>query len=249
MRSFLGWSHHAPKIRNYILKTYLKYASFILILGAPLQAEEPVVELIDIPTAEVVDHYGVASSFRFYTEGGVLTKAAFGVFPRLNIGFGLDAQRFIGNRSTDLNRPTLNVKLRAFDGSRNLPALALGFDGQGYFFNKTTDKYDQREKGLYVVGSGEVVVPGLSLHGGLNMFDFKDDRIYGFTGVQYLFDELLGLVFEADNMFYRPRDIRLNVDNRYYVTPNFSLDLAGRDLWAGSRKTERILRITYSASF
>jgi hypothetical protein len=222
---------------------------FLIAVGTTLRAEAPVVELIDIPTAEVVDHYGVNSSFRFYSGGGVLTKAAFGVLPRLNVGFGLDAQRFIGNRSVDLNRPTLNMKLRAFDGSRNLPALALGYDGQGYFFNKQTDKYDQREKGLYAVGSGEIIVPGLSLHGGFNMFDFKDDRIYGFTGIQYLFQGVVGAVFETDNMFYRPRDIRFNVGCRYYVTPSFSLDLAGRDLWAGGRKAERILRITYSASF
>jgi hypothetical protein len=231
------------------LKTHLKYALFFISIAVSPRAQAPVVELIDIPTAEVVDHYGVDSSFRFYSGGGVLTKVAFGVLPRLNVGFGLDAQRFIGNRSVDLNRPTINMKLRAFDGSRSLPALALGYDGQGYFFNKRTDKYDEREKGLYAVGSGEIIVPGLSLHGGLNMFDFKDDRVYGFAGTQYLFEDVVGVSFEADNMFYRPRDIRYNVGARYYVTPGFSLDLAGRDLWAAGRRAERIIRIVYSASF
>ena len=231
------------------MKTRLKYASFLIVVATALRADVPVVELIDIPTAEVVDHYGVNSSFRFYSGGGVLTKAAFGVLPRLDVGFGLDAQQFIGNRSIDLNRPTLNMKLRAYDGSRNLPALALGYDGQGYFFNKHTDKYDEREKGLYAVGSGEIIVRGLSLHGGLNIYDFNNDRTYGFAGLQYLFHDVVGVIFESDNMFYRPQDIRFNLGGRYYVTPSFSLDLAGRDLWAGGRPAERIIRIVYSASF
>lgn len=220
-----------------------------MVLAAPSWAALPIVELIDLPTADVVDHYGVNVSFRFYSGGGVLTKTAFGVLPRLNVGFGLDAEHFVGQDTVDLNRPTLNMKLRAFDGGRSLPALALGYDGQGYFFNKSTDKYDQREKGLYAVGSGEIVIPGLTLTGGLNIYDFHDDDIYGFTGVQYLHQDLIGLIFEADNLFHRPRYSRYNVGGRYFITPSFSLDLAGRDLWAAGRDPERIIRITYAATF
>lgn len=207
------------------------------------------VELIDIPTAEVADHYAADVSFRFYTAGGVLTKMAFGVFPRLNVGFGLDTEKFIGNQSADLNRPTLNMKLRAYDGGRNMPALALGYDGQGYFFNKDTDKYEQREKGLYAVGSGEIIVPGLSLSGGANIYDFKNDDVYGFFGLMYLYQGTIGVIGEADHLFHKPRNSRFNLGGRYYVTPSFSIDLAGRDLWAPRRDSERILRLNYSASF
>jgi len=84
-------------------------------------------DLIDVPTADVADHYGYDLNFRFYTGGGVLTKTAFGVLPRLTIGFGLDAQQLIGANTVDMNRPTLNMKWRFFDSKRNLPAVALGF--------------------------------------------------------------------------------------------------------------------------
>lgn len=209
----------------------------------------PVVQLIDIPTAEVVDHYAMDLSFRFYTGGGVLTKAAFGVFPRLNVGFGLDAENFVGDQTVDLNRPTLNMKWRIYDGARTLPALALGYDGQGYFFNDVTDRYDQRERGLYAVGSGEIIVPGLSLHGGLNIYDFKTDDVYGFTALQYMIQDTAALILEADNLFHRPRHNRFNIGGRYFVTPSFSIDLAVRSLWAASRDPERIIRINYSAAF
>lgn len=231
------------------MKTTIKYASFVILFAVAARAELPILEMIDIPTAEVADHYAADVSFRSYTGGGVLTKTAFGVLPRLNVGFGLDAEHFIGNQSVDLNRPTLNMKLRAFDGGRNMPALALGYDGQGYFFNKDTDKYTQREKGLYAVGSGEVVVPGLTMSGGLNIYDFKKDAVYGFTGLMYTYQNTVGATIEADNLFHKAGNSRFNIGARYYITPGFSLDMAGRDLWAASRKAERILRLNYSASF
>jgi hypothetical protein len=231
------------------LKKRIKHALFLLFFAGIARAEAPIVELIDVPTAEAVDHYGAYTSFRFYTGGGVLTKAAFGVFDRLNIGFGLDTERFIGSQNVHLNRPTLNMKFRFYDGQRNIPALAIGYDGQGYFFNKATDKYNQREKGLYAVGSGEIIVPGLSLHAGINVFDFNKDPVYGFAGLDYMFQDVVGLIFESDNLFHKARESRFNFGGRYFVTPSFSIDLAARDLWAASRKAERILRINYSASF
>jgi len=219
-----------------------------LLATARLHAQGLMTELIDIPTADAVDKYGFHTSFRFYNGGGVLSKANFGVFPRLNIGFGIDTEQLVGSNTVDVNRPTLNAKLRFFDGKRQLPALALGYDGQGYFFNEDTDKYNQRERGLYLVGGGEILTPGLSLHGGANIYDFDDDRVFCFAGISYMIQEVVALSFEADNM-RKGRDNRLNTGVRYYVTPSFAIDLAGRDLWAAGRKAERIVRLGYYGSF
>ncbi len=232
-----------------IKKTKLLISLLLLpIVCSAVRAEKLMTDLTDIPTAEVVDHYGYNVNFRFYTGGGVLAKTAFGVFPRLNIGFGLDTEQLIGNQTADINRPTLNVKFRIFDGKRSLPALALGYDGQGYFFNDVTDKYIQREKGLFLVGSGEVFVPNLTLHGGANVYDFHDDKYFAFTGINYLIEDLVGLSFEWDNIRVA-RNSRMSAGLRYYVTPSFSVQLAGRDLGAAGRKAERIVRLEYFGSF
>jgi tetratricopeptide (TPR) repeat protein len=141
------------------------------------------------------------------------------------------------------------MKFRAYDGSRRFPALALGYDGQGYFFNKNTHKYDQREKGLYTAASGEVIVPEFVMSGGLNIFDFNNDHIYGFAGMAYTFQNRVGIMFEADNLFHEPRQSRFNIGLRCRITDGFSMDLAKRDLWAAGRKPENTLRFTYSRSF
>ena len=221
---------------------------FSLLLGGICRAGAPVMELIDVPTAESLDRYGFDSSFRFYSGGGMLAKTHFGVFPRLNVGFALDADGFVGTDAVDLHKPTLNVRYRFFDGQRNLPALSLGYDGQGFFYNKSTDKYDQREKGLYLAGSGEIIVPDLSLHAGLNMYDFTNDHVYGFMGLRYLYQDTVGFTGEWDNI-RTGRESRLNAGLSWWITPSFSVEFAGRDLGAPSRPAERIVRLVYAGGF
>src|SRR5262245_44206893 len=82
------------------------------------------IEVIDTPTAEVTDHYGYFVSFRFGQDGNLQNKTIFGVFPRVNLGFGLDGERVIGTEDARLNKPTINLKFRFFDGKGIIPAFA-----------------------------------------------------------------------------------------------------------------------------
>lgn len=211
------------------------------------------VEVIDVPTADVVDHYGYNVSFRFGKEGALQTKTLFGVFPRLNLGFGFDAERVIGTEDARLNKPTINVKFRLFDGKKALPALAIGFDGQGYRFNRATDEYDQREKGLYLVLTKEALARNLMFHLGGNIFDFEESNsTRGFLGLSYVYESTIGLLFEVDHATEWD-ERRVNFGARYFVTPVFTIDLAGRNTpeTSGSteRETERIVRLSYTGSF
>lgn len=216
--------------------------------AVPLRAAGLMTNVIDTPTAEVVDHYGYDVNFRFYSGGGVLNKNTFGVFPRLNVGFGLDMEQLVGSDTVDLNRPTLNVKFRFYNGQRNLPALAIGYDGQGLFYDDDADEYSQREKGLFLVGSGEIFIPKLALNGGLNVFDFHDDSLRGFVGLTYTIQDRVALMAEDDNLG-GGRFHRVNGGVRLYVTPSFSIDLMARDLGAAGRDEERVVRLGYFGSF
>jgi hypothetical protein len=229
-------------------KTIVILGACLALGGAAARAAAPLIELIDTPTAEILDRYGYDASFRFYSEGGLLAKTYFGVFSRLNVGFGLDAENFVGSDAVDVNKPTLNVRFRFFDGRRNLPALALGYDGQGLFYDNETDNYLEREKGLFLAGSGEIVIPNLSLHAGANMYDFKDDYIYGFIGLHYLYNDIIGLMAEWDNIRVGPES-RLNAGIRWWVTPSFAAEFSGRELGAPGRRAERIVRLMYTGGF
>lgn len=210
-------------------------------------------DVIDIPTANVLDHYGYQVSFRFGKEGALQNKNIFGIFPRLNLGFGLDGEQVLGTEDADLNKPTLNVKFRFFDGQGILPALAIGFDGQGYYFNEQLDEYDQREKGVFLVATEEIIWPELQLHLGVDKFDFDESNTTrGFAGFTYTYQQMLGLLFEYDNATeYDER--RINFGLKYFVTPLFTVEALGRDVPVNSstdkRETERVVRLTYKGTF
>lgn len=212
------------------------------------RASAPIIHLIDLPTAEVVDRYGYDASFRFYGGGGMLAKGTFGVFSRFNMGLGLDAEGFIGSGSADFNTPTIHARWRVFDGRRYWPAIAVGYDGQGAYYNDKEGEYRLPEKGVYIVGSGEVLVPNLSLHAGINKFGFKDDGLYGFAGLRYAWQDTLGLRLEWDNVHYM-EESRVNAGLELWVTPSFSVEFDFRDLLGPGYDRERMVRFTYAGGF
>lgn len=211
------------------------------------------IEVIDTPTAEVVDHYGYNVGFRFGQDGNLQAKTTFGVLPRLNLGFGLDGEKIIGTENSRLNKPTINVRFRVFDGKGFVPALALGYDGQGYVYNKDLGEYEQREKGFYLATTSEIFVPNMFLNLGVNRITFDQGNMTRtFAGWSYMYQQTIGLLAEYDSITeYSER--RISGGLRYFVTPEFTVDFAGRNIrehpWTDHRVTERIVRLCYTGSF
>lgn len=213
-------------------------------------------ELIDIPTAAILDYGGYSSRTRFFSNGGVMEWLGFGVFQRLNIGASMNIDRLIGTATpVQLTRPDLQVKFRFFDGDRVIPAAVLGFDGQGYLYNRPAQKYNQRQRGLYVAASQEVGVPGLHANAGMSISDFNSNAIFGFMATDYNIRDKVLLMLEWDNISDWS-DSRINMGFRSYVTPSFHLDFAVRGVGQGghfsngvSRGAERVVNFKYTGNF
>ena len=236
----------------------------LLLACAPARAldkgEAPVlpdVEMIDVPTAGILDYYGFMFKTRFYSSGGVLGALNFGVLERLNLGASMTVDRLVGSDSPiKMRRPEIQVRFRFYDGGYYIPALALGYDGQGYYYDSNAKKYMEKGRGLYVTGSKEIGVPGLALHGGFNVPDFDNNYLFGFLGLNYTLEEKVAFMAEYDNLFHSDDPSRLNLGTRIYVTPYFQLDLALRGLGrsgefgnGADRNTERIVQMRYNTSF
>src|SRR4051812_22151410 len=56
----------------------------------------PMVEVIDIPTADALDAMTYSTAFRFYSDGGLASRLVIGPLKRVNLGITFDAQRVIG---------------------------------------------------------------------------------------------------------------------------------------------------------
>jgi hypothetical protein len=217
----------------------------------------PDVEMIDVPTAGILDYYGFTVKTRAYSGGGVVGGLNFGVQERLNLGASMSVDRFIGSDpGIKMRRPEIHVKFRFYDGGYYIPAMALGYDGQGYYYNPADKKYLEKGRGLYLVGSKEIGIPGLALHGGFSVSDFDKNYLFSFLGLNYTLEDKVAFMVEYDNMFHEDDPKRLNAGIRFYVTPYFQLDVAAREIGADKdfsngwpRKTERIVQMRYTTSF
>jgi len=206
--------------------------------------------IIDIPTAEVVEYSNYDLNFRMYGAGGVLSKMTFGVFKPINVGISWDVDKLIGLGSTiiDTRPPAILFKARVFEGGLKLPAVSVGYDGQGYGnYNGDTDKYQYREKGVYLSLTREYLVPGLEMSFGGNIFDFDSDGVYGFLGATYGIENKVLILSEYDNIKKMPEN-RANLGMKLFVTSNVDVAIAGRNLFKGTQ-SERIAIVNYRGKF
>ncbi|MBI3299964.1 MAG: hypothetical protein HYZ75_17505 [Elusimicrobia bacterium] len=232
--------------------------------GAPTTDEDsrpvgllpPDTDLIDTPTAAVLDVGGFSSRTRFFNRGGVLEWLGFGVYPRVNLGASMHVDQLLGSGSpTQLTRPELQVKWRFFDGDRLIPAFAIGFDGQGTFYNRRVKRYNNKQRGLYVVGTQEIGLPGLQAHAGMNISDFDTDDVFGVMGLSLNLYDRAKLMLEWDNIqdFF---ESRMNMGMRFYISPMFHADFAVRAIGQGGtysngvpRGPERIAQFKFTGHF
>lgn len=217
---------------------------------------QPDVNLIDAPTSAVLDYGGYSTLTRFYSNGGLLEHLSFGVFNRLNIGASLNIDRLIGrDKPTRIRAPNVQVKYRFYEGTRYLPSLAVGYDGQGFMYNAEAKRYNHRQRGFFVVATQEMGLPGLLIHPSLNISDFNSNSIFGSIPISYNIEDKVGLMFEWDNINNWSAS-RLNAGLRVYVTSALHIDFAARAMGQGGyfsdgspRGPERVAQIKYSANF
>jgi hypothetical protein len=210
--------------------------------------------VMDTPTTNILNYGSYDANFRIFSGGGLQTRLNFGVLKMLNVGVSWELDNFIGNDQLKMAVPALSVKLRLYDGNMTWPGIALGYDGQGYFYNSDYDgDYLQRGKGIYLVVGREMFFEGLMIDAGLNMNDFSKTRIYGFVNaVIPLYQDSLFFMAEYDNINYFP-EARINAGIRYALTDSIDLDFMMRDCWgkdaADKIPNERVFKINYSGKF
>lgn len=216
----------------------------------------PATDVIDAPTTAVLDNYGYSARSRFYSRGGVLQYLSFGVYPGINLGASASVDGLIGDeRQVRMRAPTAQIKYRFYEGDSEMPSFAVGFDGQGYRYNQNDRRFNQRQRGFFVVATKELGVPGLELHPSFNISDFDSNGIFGSLPLSINIRDKATILMEWDNI-NNWSDSRLNMGLRAHLTPNFNVDFAIRAIGAGGhygdgapRGPERIVQLKYSNAF
>jgi hypothetical protein len=216
----------------------------------------PDTDVIDAPTTAVLDNYGYSARSRFYSRGGLQEYLSFGVYPGINLGASAAVDGLIGDeRHVRMRAPTAQVKYRFYEGDNQMPSFAVGFDGQGYSYNAGIRRFNQRQRGFYVVATKELGLPGIQLHPSFNVSDFDSNGIFGSIPLSINIKDKASILLEWDNIS-NWSDSRFNAGLRAYLTPNFHVDFAVRAIGAGGfysdggpRGPERVVQLKYSNSF
>jgi len=127
--------------------------------------------IIDMPTAGILASGTYAIDARFYGNGGLLVGFTAGLFGRLDIGISYGGTGLLGSEGPVMNEtPGFVIKGRLLEESVVAPAVALGFDSQGYDgYIKEMSRYVVKSPGFFGVVSKNYDLLGyLSIHGGVN---------------------------------------------------------------------------------
>jgi len=178
-----------------------------LLSGGPVRAQEgaavEIVRLIDSPTAGLIAKGSFGVDLRFFPSGGVLGQLNAGVLDRLTIGLSFGGEQIIGAQDVEwYPRVEPAIRYRLIEESSALPALALGYETQGYG-TYLAGRYQIKSKGVFLALSKNYTsaLGQFGVHGGLNLSrEGRDvDRdLSGWVGLDKSVNEELSLVAEYD---------------------------------------------------
>lgn len=156
-------------------------------------------ELIDMPTAFMLEGGQLASNLRFYEEGGLMGRLSVGISSRAMFGVSFGAQRLIGADNVLWNEmPGVHLVVRVLKEDPNLPELVIGVDTQGHGkywrlddyrdpanpdsipqvdkSRQLLDRYSYKARGFYVMASkGYESVRKVGLHAGVSISTERAD--------------------------------------------------------------------------
>lgn len=199
--------------------------------------------LIDFPTAGILQKGQAAVSMNLLPFGSLMTKVEVGVFQNFSFGISYGGENLIGTGKINWYKlPGINVKLRILDETFVMPALSLGFDsqGKGRYLNEF-DRYEIKSPGFYAAVSKNFEMLGyLGLHGVINYSLEREDGDKDLNiafGVEKTLGSRVSLLLEYNVAFNdNTADAigngtgYLSMSLRYSVGEGFTIGLDLRDM-------------------
>ncbi|MFH1195993.1 MAG: hypothetical protein V1720_09785 [bacterium] len=159
------------KINKILLILFLSSFAIIAQGTAGTEAKYEYRNLIDLPTAGILEKGFVGVSTDVLPFGTVISKIEVGAFDNFSFGISYGGANIIGTGSVDwYNLPGVNIRVRIMNESDSAPALTLGFDSQGKgYFDDDLSRYEIKSPGFFVAAAKNFQFVGyLSLHAVLN---------------------------------------------------------------------------------
>ncbi len=240
----------------------------------PQQMEVEPRQIVDCPTAGLLPRGSFDIDLRIFPGGGILTGISIGLMDRLLVGFSYGGQDIIGNRKIAWNpRVEFRAKYRLFEEGLRFPALAVGFDSQGYaaadslgnyktYIDKK-ERYAIKSKGFYLsMSKNYSFLGGFGIHWGVYYSLERDDGdkdISGYIGFDKSLNREISLLAEYDLALNDNEDNSvvsgegyLNAGVRWTFADRLNLELDFKDISVNRKKSPRPgreIRIVYLEYF
>lgn len=223
-------------------------------------------KLIDTPTAGLLPRGSFDFDIKIYPGGGVINTIDIGLMNRFMLGISYGGAKLISQETPVWNpRPEIAAKIRLINESYLLPALALGYDGQGMGeYDDSLKRYQFKSRGFYGVVSKNYLVYDILMgfHFGANYSlenDDKDKNLNLYTGADIRFNESIGALLEYDlgtnddnnAAFGRGRGY-LNLGIQWIFSDRLTLELDLRNVFQNTRDVSQVgreFRIIYVEFF
>ncbi len=251
-----------------MLKRILRIILVLMIfpcLSWAQQSEIETQDLVECPTAGLLPRGSFALDLRMFSEGGLLAGVDVGLTDSFLVGLCFGGTQIIGNQPVIWN-PTVGVavRIRLFDEGQLYPAVAVGFDSQGFGkYHKELKRYTTKSKGFYLaLSKGYSFLGTCGLHAGVNYSLEKGDEdkdLSGYFGLDKHLGPDLVMVAEYDlagndngENALSSGGGYLNAGLRWTFASRLNLELDVKDLLRnakGSTKPNRELRVVYLEYF
>ncbi|MCX5781976.1 MAG: hypothetical protein NT145_04650, partial [Elusimicrobia bacterium] len=79
-------------------KIVIKILAIFFLVFSSVPAFSETTYIFDTPTKGMLDYANYNVDFRFFSDGGVLTRMSFGIFEAVNLGVGWEIENLVGTQ-------------------------------------------------------------------------------------------------------------------------------------------------------
>ena len=214
--------------------------------------------LVDCPTAGLLGKGRYAVGLRLFADGGVLTMVQAGVLKRLTIGLSFGGRHLIGRGDIDWQpRAEVATRYRFIEESETFPALAVGYESQGYGPFKS-GSYENKPRGFFGVISKNYISTfgqfGLHLGANFSSDENVESGPRGWAGLDKRVNEDLSALLEYElplNDLDRSKGV-INVGISWTLSSVLHIRIFGKDMLGDGKlypDQSRELAVIYTENF
>jgi hypothetical protein len=239
------------------MKRILVVIAMLAAINCSMLAESvqnaPNLELVDVPTENVLLKGMYDINLKFYASGGIEPTLRVGIANMLMLGVDCSMNNLIGTGTITADTPNVIAKFKITEDSPAFPAIAVGWDPirwdqQSYSLSTTMITNNLRPLGLYAVATKQMVSNiyldfGVCNHNVFSGFNFSND-FGAFVGGLAMLNNDFGVMLEYNDLTSTVTN-SLNLGFRYAVAPELRLELDLKDLLGNGANVERDIKIDY----